>query len=318
MSKTLIILTVFGAVASGIVGLWMLLYDLFWRRREQINDRFRQNFRDQMGERAKHSPLFKDLKAMSLDRRQMQESWRWHVQTWIEQSGLSFSVWQVAVASLVLGAIGTAGALAITWKWWLGLAMGLVLLVLPPLAIHIIRMRRRQKLTQQLPEAFEVMSRVLRVGQTTQSAFQVIANDFPAPIAEEFAQSFEQQHLGVSFEVALRDLGRRTGIMEMHIFVVALIVNQRVGGNLAELLTKLASLIRMRVKMQGRVRALTGEGRMQAAVLLALPIVALGALLLLNREYAQVLLDNPRLLAATGVAQVIGALWIRKIIRIDV
>ncbi len=162
------------------------------------------------------------------------------------------------------------------------------------------------------------MSRVLRVGQTTQSAFQVIANDFPTPIAEEFSQSFEQQHLGVSFEVALRDLARRTGIMEMHIFVVALIVNHRVGGNLAELLSKLANLIRLRVKMQGRVRALTGEGRMQAAVLLALPIVAFAVLLVLNRDYAQVLLDNPKLLGATALAQVAGAVWIRNIIRIDV
>ncbi len=318
MSKPIIILSVFISVAFGILGLSTLLFEMYWRRRQLINDRLRQAFRDQMSDRAKQSPLFKDLKWMSMERRQMHETWRWKIQTWIEQTGLGISKWQIGMLCVSAAISCALGAALLRVAWWLPLGAGVAGLALPLLVLHFVRQRRRQKLTQQLPEAFDVMSRVLRVGQTTQSAFQVIANDFPSPIAEEFAQSFEQQHLGVAFEVALRDLGRRTGIMEMHIFVVALIVNQRVGGNLAELLNKLANLIRMRVKMQGRVKSLTGEGRMQAAVLLALPIVAFGALLLLNREYAQILLDHPKLLSATAVAQVIGAFWIRNIIRIDV
>jgi tight adherence protein B len=102
--------------------------------------------------------------------------------------------------------------------------------------------------------------------------------------------------------------------MELQIFVVALLVQARSGGNLVELLDNLSLTVRKRLKLSARVRALTGEGRMQARVLIVLPIASLIGLLILSPEYASSVLQWPSLLAATAVAQAVGAFWIRRIV----
>jgi tight adherence protein B len=157
----------------------------------------------------------------------------------------------------------------------------------------------------------------VRAGQTVPAALKIIAHDFQPPISQEFGLCYEQQNLGVSRESALRKLAQRTGIMELQIFVVALLVQAKSGGDLVELLDNLAGMIRKRLKLADRVRALTGEGRMQALVLTILPIAALAALLVCSPQYAQSLLDRPWLLAATAVAQAAGTFWIRRIVNFE-
>ena len=121
----------------------------------------------------------------------------------------------------------------------------------------------------------------------------------------------------MSRETALRKLARRTGTMELQIFVVALLVQAKSGGDLVELLDNLAAMIRKRLKLKDRVRALTGEGRMQALVLIILPVAALLGIILLSPEYAKELLDRPWLLAGTAAAQAAGAFWIRRIVNFE-
>src|SRR5215831_2903505 len=101
-------------------------------------------------------------------------------------------------------------------------------------------------------------------------ALQAVADEFDTPISTEFAYCYEQQNLGLSPEVAMRDLARRTGLLEIKIFVLALLVQQQTGGNLAELLEKLADIVRERFRMRAKIKALTAEGRLQAIILLAL------------------------------------------------
>jgi tight adherence protein B len=173
------------------------------------------------------------------------------------------------------------------------------------------------KLMGQLPDAFDLMGRVIRAGQTMSQALQAVADEFDAPISVEFAYCYEQQNLGLAPELALRDLARRTGLLEVKIFVLALLIQQQAGGNLAELLDKLAAIIRERFRIRGKIRSLTAEGRIQALVLLALPPGMFFLILFLNRAYEQVLLDNPVILVVTLIFQVIGALWIRKIVNFD-
>ena len=115
----------------------------------------------------------------------------------------------------------------------------------------------------------------------------------------------------------LRELARRTGLLEIKIFVLALLVQQQTGGNLAELLDKLSSVIRERFQIQGQIRTLTAEGRTQAAVLLVLPLVMFGLILFLNPEYASLLLARPELIVGCLVSEAVGALWIRQIVNFD-
>ena len=118
------------------------------------------------------------------------------------------------------------------------------------------------------------------------------------PIAAEFSLCYEQQNLGMSAEDSMRDLAKRNGLLEIKIFVLAMLVQQQTGGNLAELLDNLATVVRERFRLRGKIKTLTAEGRFQAIVLLALPLFMLTLIMVLNRAYGQVLLDNPNLLVA--------------------
>src|SRR5262249_6690744 len=158
----------------------------------------------------------------------------------------------------------------------------------------------------QLPDAFDLMARMIRAGQTMSQALHAVGNEFDQPIAGEFAYCYEQQNLGLSSEMALRDLARRTGLLEIKIFVLALVVQQQSGGNLAELLDNLAGIIRHRFHIKGKINALTAEGRFQAVILLALPPLLLGVIFMLNRTYAQGLLNHPQLLAGMVLSELLG------------
>ena len=146
---------------------------------------------------------------------------------------------------------------------------------------------------------------------------QSVADEFAPPIASEFSYCYEQQNLGLSPEVALRDMARRTGLLEIKIFVTAMLVQLQSGGNLAEMLEKLSAIIRQRYRTRGQIKALTAEGRFQAVVLLALPVVMFLIFLVLNPAYESELLKHPSLIAATLVCEGLGGLWIRKIVNFD-
>ncbi|QEG39617.1 type II secretion system F family protein [Roseimaritima ulvae] len=233
----------------------------------------------------------------------------------LERAGLS--------CSLRLFLVGSAGSglmlsgCAMLWSPWLAL-LALPLGALLPLAVvYGKRNSRQRKLTRQLPEVFQIISRAVGAGQTVPAALRMIAEDYQSPVKEEFALCYEQQDLGMSRDLALRKLADRTQIMELQIFVVALLVQTRSGGDLVELLDNLAGIVRKRMRLKNRIRALTGEGRMQALVLIVLPILAFVAIFCFSPDYASLLLERPYLLAATAVAQVIGAFWIHRIVNFE-
>src|SRR6202030_4138555 len=118
----------------------------------------------------------------------------------------------------------------------------------------------------------------MRSGQTISQAMQSVADDFAAPASDEFGYCCDQQNLGLSPEAAMRGLALRTGILEMKIFVLAVMVHNQTGGNLAELLDRLSTVIRDRYRIRGSIQALTAEGRMQMMILLALPPLMLAVL----------------------------------------
>jgi len=189
--------------------------------------------------------------------------------------------------------------------------------VVPVAYVNFKRNKRLEKLLSQRSDSFDLMSRVIRAGQTMAQAIQAVADEFAPPIAGEFAYCYEQQNLGLPPETALRELSRRTGVLEVKIFVLALLVQQQTGGNLAAMLDKLSGIIRERYKLRGKIKALTAEGRIQALVLLALPPGMFLIMMTMNRQYAAILLEHPSLLWATLISEAFGALWIRKIVNFD-
>ncbi len=318
MSPAAISLLAALTVMTGIFAVAQLISDVFLRDRSRVNDRVDAEFLKKKSAEAKKTPLFKNLGQMASELADDERpSLKQRFALMVEQSGIDTTPGRV---------LGMAGVVAVG----LGLVVflirrspidaGLAALaggVLPVWRVKRARDGRIEKLRSQLSDAFDLMSRVVRAGQTLGQALLAVADEFPQPISSEFAYCYEQQNLGLSPEVTFRDMTRRTGVIELKIFVLAVLVQQQTGGNLAELLTKLAAVVRERYLIRGTIKTLTAEGRMQGWMLAALPPLMLVLLLVLNREYAVIHFEHPDILIGTFVVEGLGVLWIRKIVNFD-
>jgi tight adherence protein B len=311
-------LLTFLAGTLAVIGIYSVLSDLFLRDRSRISQRLDEEFRKRQRDQVRRSTLFRNLGQSEAAADELAETrWTYRFEALVEQSGLDLTPRKLL---LIAGSLGLGlGALVglVRQSQLLGTLAGLLGLVAPIVYVALKRRARIEKLLSQLPDAFDLMARVIRAGHTTAQALQAVADEFDAPIAAEFSYCYEQQNLGLSPELALRDLARRTGLLEIKIFVLAMMVQQQTGGNLAHLLDKLATVVRERFRIRGKIKTLTAEGRLQALVLLILPPALFFIILMLNWSYGEVLLSHPYLLVGMIVAELVGALWIRKVVHFD-
>jgi tight adherence protein B len=320
VSPGLLSILTFGAVAMAIAGAYSILTDLYFRDRSRVVRRVDEEFRSRQRERAKKSLLLKDLRDVLSDSGDMGDekpTLGQRFEAMVEQSGLELTPQRLQ--AIMAGSAAGSGVLLglLRQSVVIGALAALVGAAVPLVYVQLRRKARLEKLCSQLPDAFDLMGRVIRAGQTMSQGLLAVADEFPLPIAGEFAYCYEQQNLGLPAETAYRDLSRRNGLLEIKIFVMALLVQQQTGGNLAELLDKLSAVIRDRYRIRGHIKALTAEGRLQGAVLLALPPAMFAIMMTLNRDYASVLLEHPGLIATTLGAEFLGALWIRQIVNFD-
>jgi tight adherence protein B len=310
MNQSWITLLTFVSASLLTISLGTLVYDWLFRYRFSVRERLKELSEQDNGSRS--VSVFKNFKRLQFHELVEHQTWQERLQNHIERAGIQCSNRTFAMCCLGCGLLTASPG--VFWAWWLAGALGIAGAMLP-FCVLIVRKRiRHRRLSRQLPEAFSMISRAVKAGQTVTSALQIIAEDFDPPISAEFARCYEQQNLGVSRELALRQLANRTGIMELQIFVVALLVQAKSGGDLVELLDNLSAMIRKRLKLKDRVRALTGEGRMQALVLMILPVAGLLGIIVVAPEYARSLLDRPSLLAGTAAVQAVGAFWVRRIV----
>jgi tight adherence protein B len=289
-------------------------------RRAQLRERLLEEQRLLQRERARVATKHVDLYELAAESAAQIEGHRpltERLGIFFEQTGTKLRPMHVVGLTLVVASGAAVTTFLATSSWLLtGLASALGG-ALPALWVQMMRTRRLRHLLSQLPDAFDLMGRTMRAGQTFMQAMQSVAEEAAAPLALEFAYCYDQQYLGMSTEAALRDLGRRCGLLEIKIFVLAVLVHRQTGGNLSEILEKLARLIRDRYRIAGLISSLTAEGRIQAYILLALPVLLFVALYAINPQYASTLLDYPTLIFATGGLMVVGALWMKKIIAFD-
>lgn len=310
----------FAAAVTAVLGIYSIMSDLFLRDRARINRRLDEEFRGRQKERAQRSLLFKESSTFTLDAADdaaRESGWNERLELLIEQSGLEIPLRRLflfmVLSGFVVGLVGFVVSRGSYFAWLLFFLGAYV----PLGVVQYRRSARLNKLLSQLSDAFDLMARCIRAGQTMSQSMQAVADEFDPPISHEFSLCFEQMNLGLAPEMAMRDLARRTGLLEIQIFVLAMLIQTQTGGNLAELLEKLAAMIRERFRIKGKISALTAEGRLQAAILLALPPLMFGLILVINRGYGSILLEHPMLLVGMAVCEGLGFLWIRRIVNFD-
>jgi len=192
--------------------------------------------------------------------------------------------------------------------------------LLPLFFVLFKRNQRSTKLSQQLPDALEMMARSLRAGHALSSSFKMVATEMPTPVSLEFARAFEAQELGMAFEKAVADMTRRAPEnQDLKIFALSVIVQKETGGNLVEIIEKIADTVRGREKFQGKLRGLTAEGRMSSYILGALPFVSLLFMLFGNREYLMPMFEEKvgHIVLGYGIISwTLGFIWMRKMIKV--
>jgi tight adherence protein B len=279
--------------------------------------RLNQELQEQLRQRVRQRIKLEDVSQIARMAKESKSTRRQWLMAALDQSGLNMSVNRFLLTTLAVAC--TAGLLfgGLTESPLLGMFAAMAGAALPLLRVLYARQKRLEKLLSQLPDAFDLMSRVLRAGQTISQAMQLVADEFAPPISLEFFRCQEQMNLGLAPEDALRDLSQRTGLLELKIFAVAVLVQRQTGGNLSELFDKMGTLVRDRYRIRGMIQSLTAQGRMQAVILLSLPVAMFALLMAIQPDYERVLLNYPLLILAALTMMALGALWIHKIMHFD-
>jgi tight adherence protein B len=192
-----------------------------------------------------------------------------------------------------------------------------------PFMIVSSRCARHQKVVEdQLPEALDFLARVLRAGHSLATGMQIAGDEIPEPLAGEFRRCYGQHSLGTSLDAAMKEMAQRVGTPDFSFFVTAVLIQRTTGGDLAEVLSNISTMVRARIRLQQHVKAITAQGRLVGYILLVLPVVFFLALYAINPKYASVLIDtqnHPEGVTVLGVAvflQMLGLFTIKKIVTV--
>ncbi|MEY4156100.1 MAG: hypothetical protein RJB64_821 [Pseudomonadota bacterium] len=233
------------------------------------------------------------------------------------QTGSTQTVAQLLSICLFVGIAGLVVGMLLKWSLLLTIVLAVALAGLPLLRLTWLRKRRVNKIGAQLPDALDMISRALRAGHAFPAALAMVGEQAQEPIASEFKATFDEINFGLSTQTALLNLATRAPIADLRYFVLAVVIQLETGGNLAELLSMLAELIRERFKLYGRIRVLAAEGKLSAYILTALPFFVGGMIQIVNPGYLSVLFTDPvgvRLVITAIVMMVLGCLVMWRII----
>jgi tight adherence protein B len=239
----------------------------------------------------------------------------------IEQANAPYTIGFYLLLAALLGALGTLLALSLALGIALGIALSLLGAALPFLWLLYRKQARMQKFQRQFPEALELLARAMRAGHSFSSAMKMVADEFEDPVGSEFARTIEEINFGISTSEALRKLVERIDSEDLKYFVVAVVIQRETGGNLAEIVEKIGTLIRQRFVLMGKIRALSAEGRASALVLALLPMLLALYFLLVQREYIMTLVADPIghvMIAGALAMMTFGILVMHRMIQIKV
>jgi tight adherence protein B len=232
--------------------------------------------------------------------------------------------WESPLASAIFSlaaivVVSSVGAYLLTLSVVAAIAMPLASLLGCYIYVTQRIAKRRMVFEGQLIDALDLAARSLRVGHPLVGSFRMISEELPAPIGELFGEVCQQQQLGVAMEQALREIARRTESDDLKLFATCVVIQIKSGGNLADMMERLANVIRERNRLARRVRVLTAQTQFSKRILLALPFFIFVLLSTLNPGYMRPLLTTPLghlLLTCSAVGLFLGWMtmnWLSKL-----
>lgn len=244
-----------------------------------------------------------------------------HLKRMLDQADLHITPSRLVMFSVMAGILALVAVSMITISLPLIVLAGLIAASLPFIHVWWKRKQRFNAFLENLPDALELMARALSAGHAFSESLQMVSQEMPEPIASEFHKTYEEQNLGLSLKLALENLMQRIPLLDLRMCVTAVLIQRETGGNLGEILEKVAYTIRERFRIMGDLKTLTTSSRLSAWLLCGLPIFVAIAVTFMNPDYMAVLWKDQRghyLIAAALFMQVTGMLIVRKILNIKI
>lgn len=239
----------------------------------------------------------------------------------LDQADLHITPSRLMMFSAMAGVLGALATSVVSYLIPVIFLIGLITASLPFVHVWWKRKKRFDQFLEHLPDSLDLMSRALSAGHAFSESLHMVSMEMPEPIATEFRKAYEEQNLGLSLKLALENLTERIPLLDLKLCITAVLIQRETGGNLAEILEKVAYTIRERFRIMGDLKTLTTSSRMSAWLLCALPIFVAIMVTVMNPEYMSVLWKDQRghyLIAAAMTMQVTGMLIVRKILKIKI
>jgi tight adherence protein B len=244
-----------------------------------------------------------------------------HLDLLLERANVDMTLGLFILCSGVASGVAIFLVLIVGKPFSLALVVGLIALVCPYFYLKCITWKRRRRFLEQLPDALDMMSQSLQAGLGLTQAMVFVAKEMPDPLGTEFSVFIEEVNLGLPLADALKKLEERMVLPEVRLFSTALLVQRDVGGSLAELLNKLADIIRDRFRIERLIKSLTGQNRMSAWTVCSVPPF-LGVFMFIREpEMMNDMLSDPMgraMLAVALVLEIIGIFVFRKLIKVHI
>lgn len=239
----------------------------------------------------------------------------------IKQANAKGSAGAYLLLCALLGVSGLYAGTMLSGHPIAGLMIGIGLGYIPVMYLNSLKRKRMDRFQEQLPEALDLMSRALKAGHTFGGAMRMVADEFDDPIGGEFRQTLEEINFGMDVDRALANFQNRMDVSDLKFFVVSVNIQRETGGNLSEIISNIARLVRERFVLFGKIRILSAEGRISAILLSALPFGITGILYLINPDYISLLWERElgKMMAwGAVISMAIGISIMRKMVRIKV
>jgi tight adherence protein B len=239
----------------------------------------------------------------------------------LDQADLHITVTRLLMFSLMAGILAALAVSVLVPEMLIAVACGVVGMLLPFVHVWWKRKKRFNSFLEHLPDTLELMSRALAAGHAFPETLHMVSTEMPDPISAEFRKTYEEQNLGLSLKLALENLTQRMPLLDLRLCVTAILIQRETGGNLAEILEKVAHTIRERFRIMGDLKTLTTSSRLSAWLLCGLPIFVAVAVTTMNPDYMSILWKDPRghkLIFAAIFMQSTGMLVVRKILKIKI
>jgi tight adherence protein B len=224
----------------------------------------------------------------------------------LKRTGKSWNVSQFMFASMGLFILATGGLLVLRTPFVLAVTVGLFLgLGFPNMIVSRLIKKRLLKFNARFPDAIDLLVRGLRAGLPITETFQVVSQEVPGPVGEEFKGVIERIRIGNTMEAALQETAEMLGTPEFQFFCITIAIQRETGGNLAETLNNLSEVLRKRAQMKLKIKAMSSEAKASAYIVGALPFFVFGIVWMMNPEYLAGFFTNPTLIM-TGLG---GMVW---------